>query len=82
LWDEPASAETKQLHAYEYHQNVTKNSTISGHRIWHKMYTNMHNTGTVNQAIVSQWSPAGKSHPAYMDAAHWLSTSCSAGHVH
>jgi len=37
----------EQLHAHDYHQNVTsKHSTISGHRIWYKMYAQHRNCGS------------------------------------
>jgi len=66
----------EQLHAHDCHGDVTE---TSGHRVRHKKYKNMHNTGTVSQAIIAQWcSPAGTSHTVYMDVLHTSSTSCSA----
>ena len=70
----------EQLHAHDCHQNVTE---PSGHRIWHKKYKHMHQTGTVSQAIASSVKQSVRyvTHgPIWMccTLAHIM---CSAGHM-
>ena len=45
----------EQLHPHtgNCHQNVIEHSTTSGQNMTELMYTHMHNTGTVDQAITS-----------------------------
>ena len=43
---------------------------LKDHRMWHKMYKHMNNTGTVSQAI-AQWSSSeGTSHMVHMEVLH------------
>jgi len=65
---------TEQLHAHDCHRDATE---TSGHRLWHKKYKHMHNTGTKSQAMAQWSSPAGMSHTVYI----WMCCTLAAYHV-
>jgi len=49
LWGDPEQVHMQnmeQLHTHDQHQNMTEHGTTSGHRIWSKVYTCIHNSGT------------------------------------
>jgi len=50
---------------------------LIGHRMWHKMYKHLNNTGTVSQATAQWSSPEGTSHMVHMEVLHTGSRSCA-----